>query len=442
MEIIDNLKKLGLKENRKLLILVVWLHLNILLIEFPYGITVQLFNMEMDLLDLIGMIIYLPFLTFITFLFILSLLAKKDVKEIASWKVLLYFFLSLPLMFLLIFILVGMFLFSIISYFFLTSWFILYGGYLSSKRLDDTLKRKLKSGSYRTLTFIVGFTLSIGLLGGYLIGSQFIGDLTGIEINQAALEIINYVVAFIGAVIIFFLVIAIVSIIKKVFNAWLGMFSLLVVLYTFYLLIKLFLALRNIGGGESSIATQFILLFADLGILLYSISTLMGSQAELLSKRIKSKRIGLDTVLMWLLFSKVSYEFAKNFPYTLLGYLPYINILSFLNESIINLLRNILILFFFILILIVLGLYETRKFYRNEKKFKDKVDKEVKDLLSFEDTIRMKDIQLQSEEINNIETFEDNIVEEREEIEKSYLEEDEGKNEYFESKYNNDSNKI
>ena len=422
MDIIENLKKLGLKENRKLLILVVWLHLNILLIEFPIGISVQLFNIKMDLLDLIGIIIYLPFLTFITFLFILSIFAKKDVKEIASWKVLLYFFLSLPLMFLLIFILVGMFLFSIVSYFFLTSWFILYGGYLSSKRLDDTVKRKLKSGLYRPLTFIFGFALSLGLLGGYLIGSQFIGELTGIEINQAAIEILNYVVAFIGGVILFFLVIAIVCLIKKVFNAWLGMFSLLVVIYTFYLLIKLFLAIRNIGGEESSIVTQFILLIVDLGILLYSISTLMGSQAELLSKRIKSKRIGLDTILMWLLFSKVSYEFAKNFPYTLLGYLPYVNILSFLNDSILNLFRNIFILFFFILILIVLGLYEARKFYRNEKKFNAELDTKVKDLLSFEDTITMKNVQSESqivEKVKDLKISEEIRLEEKEEIEKS-----------------------
>jgi len=425
MEIIENLKKLGLRENRKLLILVVWLHLNILLMAFPVSINIQLFNIEIDLLDLIGMIIYLPFLTFITFLFILSLFSKNDVKEIASWKVLLYFFLSLPLMFLLIFILVGLFLFSIISYFFWTSWFILYGGYLSSKKLDDTLKRKMESGLSRSITFIAGFSLSLVLLGGYLMGSQFIENITGIEINQAAIVILNYVVVFIGGVIIFFLVIAIICLIKKVFTAWLGMFSLLVVMYTFYLLIKLFLALKNIGGGESSFITQFILLFVDLGILLYSISTLMGSQAELLSKRFKSKRIGLDTVLMWLLFSKVSYEFAKNFPYTLLGYLPYVNFLAFLNESIINLVRNISILFFFILILIVLGSYETRKFYRIEKKFKEELDKEVKGLLSFEDTIKMKNVQSDPKIVNNaeeLEIFKEKVFQERGVIERNDFE--------------------
>jgi len=200
------------------------------------------------------------------------------------------------------------------------------------------------------------------------------------------------------------------------------MFSLLVVIYTFYLLIKLFLAIRNIGGEESSIVTQFILLIVDLGILLYSISTLMGSQAELLSKRIKSKRIGLDTILMWLLFSKVSYEFAKNFPYTLLGYLPYVNILSFLNDSILNLFRNIFILFFFILILIVLGLYEARKFYRNEKKFNAELDTKVKDLLSFEDTITMKNVQSESqivEKVKDLKISEEIRLEEKEEIEKS-----------------------
>jgi hypothetical protein len=213
------------------------------------------------------------------------------------------------------------------------------------------------------------------------------------------------------------------------------MFSLLVVVYTFYLLIKLFLALRNIGGEESSIATQFILLFVDLGILLYSISTLMGSQAELLSKRIKSKRIGLDTVLMWLLFSKVSYEFAKNFPYALLGYLPNVNILAFLNESIVNLLRNIFILLFFILILVVLGLYETRKYYRSMKKFEHEVDKEVSELLSYEDTIKIKDFHFKTMEDNNDEDFQTS-ADDSDEFEKEVLtNEDEKKPDEFDGTY-------
>ena len=113
MDTIENLKKLGLKENRKYLILVIWLIVNITIIQLPFKFAIQIFAVNIDLLDLIGVVTYIPFLTFLVFTFLYSLVAKKDVKEIASWKVLLTFFLTLPLMFFLIPIMVGIFLFSL-----------------------------------------------------------------------------------------------------------------------------------------------------------------------------------------------------------------------------------------------------------------------------------------------------------------------------------------
>ncbi len=61
MDTIDNLKKLGLKENRKYLILVIWLLINITIIQLPFEFSVQIFAINVDLLDLIGIITYLPF---------------------------------------------------------------------------------------------------------------------------------------------------------------------------------------------------------------------------------------------------------------------------------------------------------------------------------------------------------------------------------------------
>ena len=121
MSFIENLKKLTLKENRKYLILIILLLIGIAVIQIPVEYTITLFSFEVDLWDLIGVVIFLPFLTFILFLFLLSLGAKKDVKEIASWKVLLTFFVALPLIIIISVILVGFFLFSILSYIFFTS---------------------------------------------------------------------------------------------------------------------------------------------------------------------------------------------------------------------------------------------------------------------------------------------------------------------------------
>ena len=382
MDTIDNLKKLGLKENRKYLILVIWLLINITIIQLPFEYAIQIFAINIDLLDLIGVVTYIPFLTFLAFIFLYSIASKKDVKEIASWKVLLTFFLTLPLMFFLIPLMVGIFLFSLFSYVFFTSWFILYGAYLSSKRLDDSLKRRVHSSFYRVIQFFGGSLLSIVLLVAYIFGSQTIGDLVGLTFTQAVYDTLNYVVIFIGIIVIFFIIVGIVFMFKRIFNAWLGMFSLSVVIYTFYLLIKIFLALRSTGGVESSIATQIIMLIIDLFILIYSISTLMGSQAELLSKNIGIKRIDVDSVLIWLVFSKVAYEFIHNYPFTLFSGFAYIDIIDFLDEAVINLLKNIGVLLFFLILLVSLGFHQIKKYNLNERKFKDKVDQEVKELLS------------------------------------------------------------
>jgi len=382
LDTIENLKKLGLKENRKYLILVIWLLVNITIIQLPFGFSVQIFAINIDFFDLIGVVTYLPFLTFLVFTFLYSLVSKKDVKEVAAWKMLLTFFLTLPLMFFLIPIMVGIFLFSLFSYVFFTSWFILYGTYLSSKRLDETLKRRVHSSFYRVIQFFGGSILSIVLLVAYLFGAQSIGDLIGLTFTQAVYDTLNYAVIFIGIIVIIFIIVGIVFMFKRIFNAWLGMFSLSVVIYTFYLLIKIFLAIRSIGGVESSIATQIIMLIVDLLILLYSISTLMGSQAELLSKNIGIKRIGVDSVLIWLVFSKVAYEFIHNYPFKLFSGFAYFDFIDLLDEDIINFLKNIGVLIFFLIILVALGFHQIKKYNLNEKKFKDKVDHEVKDLLS------------------------------------------------------------
>ena len=382
MDTIENLKKLGLKENRKYLILVIWLLINITIIQLPFGFSVQIFGFNMDILDLIGVVTYIPFLTFLVFTFLYSLVAKKDVKDIASWKVFLIFFLTLPLMFFLIPIMVGIFLFSIFSYFFFTSWFILYGAYLTSKRLDDNLKKRVHSSFYRVIQFFGGSIISLILLTFYVLGSQSIGDLIDVTFPQAVYDTLNYVVIFIGIIVLLFIIVGIVYMFKKIFNAWLGMFSLSVVIYTFYLLIKIFLAIRSTGGVESSTTTQMVMLFVDLFILLYSISTLMGSQAELLSKNIGIKRIGVDSILIWLVFSKVAYEFIHNYPFQLFSAVAYIDVIDVLNEAFINLIKNIGVLAFFLLLLVALGFHQIRKYNLNERKFKDKVDQEVKDLLS------------------------------------------------------------
>ena len=390
MEFIDNLKKLGLKENRKYLILVIWLLIDITLIQIPIQIKIQIGTIEVELWDLIGVVIFLPFLTFLMFLFLLSIFFKKDIKEVSSWKIIIIFLLTLPLMFFISVILVAIFAFSVFSYIFFSSWFILYGAYLIARNIDERLKRHNYRKITRSLTFSGGVLFSLFLivimfvpaLGILDIIYSFIPELSTYPIIILGVRILFIIV---GVIIAIFAFLTLVGLTRKTFNAWIGIFAILVVIYTYFLVVKVFIAVQSVGGGGSSTPiTQVLMILIDIFIILYSISTLMGSQAELLGKRVfkKSMRIGLDTILLWLVFSKVAYEFVHYFPYDWLQGLPYIDFMAILNESIVNLLRNIGILIFFIAVLVILGLYEVRKYNFTEKKFIVDVNKQIRENLS------------------------------------------------------------
>ncbi len=375
MDTIDNLKKLFLKENWRYLVLVIWLLVGVGLVQFEYT-------------RIIGLISFLPFLTFLMYLFLYSLFIKKDVQEVATWKVLLLFVLSLPVMLLIAFFLIILFAFSILSYFFLTSWFILYGAFLSSRRLDRNLEEKSHSKTLRSFEFFGGLTIAVFLAVGYIFNSQEIGAFLGEKI-ASVVYLSNYVVMFVLIVIGIFTVFAIIVLFKKVFVSWLGVWFILLVIYTFYLLIKIFLAFRSVGGVEtSSLFTQIVLLLADFGILLYSIATLMGSQAELLMSRLKLKRIGIDTIVLWLVFSKVAYEFTHYFPFSdfdvLISWFPNISNIG-LNADWVNLFKNIAVLAFFLLTLLLLGFYQFIKYYRDQKKSSKKRDDQLSSIQSIQD---------------------------------------------------------
>ncbi|MHA1106872.1 MAG: hypothetical protein ACTSPN_14335, partial [Promethearchaeota archaeon] len=109
--------------------------------------------------------------------------------------------------------------------------------------------------------------------------------------------------------------------------------------------------------------------------------TLMGSQAEMLMKRLNRKRIGIDTIVLWLVFSKVAYEFAHNFPFSqmkpLVQWFPNIFLLTWLNSDWVNLIKNLLVLAFFLLTLLIIGFYEFSKYFKDQKKLAEKIEEHV-----------------------------------------------------------------
>ena len=357
MGIIGNLKKLF--QNWRYLALVVWLLVGVATIQFP--------NV---LVSRIGVLIFLPFLVFLLFLFILSLISKKDINEYSAWKILLFLIASLPIMLIIGVILIAMLAISIISYFFFTSWFILFGSYLAGNKVDIQLRKTKFLLLFRYIIFFGGTLGSLVLLYFFIIGPAlmpaFISELTTIQLPPY----FNVVYIAVGIVIIALAIFCLLYMFGTHFNGWFGIFAPIVSIYTLFLVVKIYLGLDDTPTETGiSIWTDIGVIAVDLLILLYALSTLMGSQAELLSKRFK--RFGLDTVIIWLILSKVSYEFIHYFPFDIIAdiNIPLLNEFAYLaDEAIINTVKNIAVLGFFILLLGILGMYEIIKYAKDKKK--------------------------------------------------------------------------
>ena len=360
MIIIDNLKLLGEKKNRLYLILVVWLLIG--------EVVIQLF-------PIIGIFIFLPFLAFLLYLLVLSFITKKDIREYSAWKLILLLILLIPLMLVMAIVLVVLFAVSIISYVFMTSWFILYGIILMSKKGDNLLRELPLKSLMRSIEFFGGILLAGILLFLFYYAPKL--DVQKIIFETEVPPLLNYVYLIVGIVLAGLAAICLILMFKKSFNAWFGIFSIVAATYSFFLALKIFLGLNDPGStSETSPLTEIALLVVDLSILVYAISTLLGSNAELLAKQLK--HFGIDTIFIWLLFSKVSYEFVVNFPFEyilsllnqgiLSPFSTYLSIIDIPNEDSISFAKNIAVLVFFLLLLILLGLWEIRKYNRSRKK--------------------------------------------------------------------------
>lgn len=365
---IKNLHKLGEKENRLFLILVFWLIIGITII--------QVGNMLIDLyIVFIGILVLLPSLAFLFFLYLFTIISKKDIREFALWKVFILFIVTLPGLVFLALILAALFVFSIISYIFLTSWFILYGCYLIAKNLDERLHKRKYKAVTRSVSYFGGTLLALGLLVGVTTGTFILR--TYVDISSDPILLINSLI--VGVIILIFFIVGLIYLIRGIFPAFLGIFFILVVIYTFFLVFKVFLGLSGSGGSSSS-TTQILLLVFDIFIIVYSVGTMLGSQAELLSDKLKY--FSVDNILVFLIFSKTAYEFAANFPYNvLLGLqIPYIEYVVAVGSDL-NLWKNIAVLAFFMLLLLIIGSYEIRKYAKLEKQKKKDIDDRLEDLI-------------------------------------------------------------
>ncbi len=153
MEFIDNLKKLGEKENKLYLILLIYL-----LIGYAALRILTLMN-----LALIGAIVYFPILGFTSFFWFLSLLNRK-ITEYSTTKIILLLIIDCVLMIILLFVIAAIIIVSIFSYFFFTSLFLLYGCFKMSKEIDERMYYKHGAWFWRGVEFWGGLTISLVLI--------------------------------------------------------------------------------------------------------------------------------------------------------------------------------------------------------------------------------------------------------------------------------------
>jgi len=295
-----DLVELKKRENRLLLILVIWLLV---------GFTAVQFRTTRN----ISIVIFLPLLGILIILLLALIIFKKDLKQMTFKSVLKYCLLAIPLFLiftaLIFFAVLILIVISILSYIFITSLFTLYNCYKWGVDLDDKVYKlpKLLNFLLRIITFVGGLILSILIM--LLIAN--IGFNWGILPEAVLSELGHIPWVIITFFIILFLVCLLFLFIGK-FNAWLGIFLIYVSVYASYLILKASLSLIKSEESVLAFPIQISIYFFDLFLLLITTGSLIGKKAELISKKLKF--IKTEVIIIWLIFSKTAYEFISTLP--------------------------------------------------------------------------------------------------------------------------------
>jgi len=286
------------KENRIILILTIWLIIGFTLFSF-----IQLFPYE------IALAIFRPILGFCFAFFVISLVTRKDLREL-NWKLLL---LAVAIAVAIAFLFTGiwrfivrfLYRFGIISYILITAIFYMYACYKYAFKADEKAfnLEKPMNQILRWIMFIGGTFLSLFII--------FIVARIGINWARRSPEVADGF-ALVGIIIMIIIgvlaIIGFITLFIKRLNAWLGVFFLLVTLLAIYLMFSAYNKLGSSGNTTSDLWLQIGLYLFDLGLIIYTISTIIGEKSEKISETLKIMKV--DAIIMWLIFSKAAYELA------------------------------------------------------------------------------------------------------------------------------------
>jgi len=159
-------------------------------------------------------------------------------------------------------------------------------------------------GVLKWIMFLGGTIISIIIMVILLVIGRFWARTTGeVQFSFDGMTTVMMVIM------IFLLVIGIIFLFRGKLNAWLGVFFLFVSVYFLYLMISAYFIITSSGDTTYNFGLRLALYLFDVLLIIYTTTTLIGKKTEVLSEKLKF--IKPDGILMWLIFSKAAYEFAK-----------------------------------------------------------------------------------------------------------------------------------
>ena len=319
---------------------------------------------QFEILYVAGIVVFF-FLMIITFiLFLISIFSFKTLRDMSRRRIIISFiiFILLILIYFSFFaaLLIVFFVLAYISYILITSVFTMYYFYTLGVKIDDYLYKLPSSlkNFERWCFFLGGTILSVILLIGASVISEYItgGIKENVGFNTSAVAIVIVII------IIFFGIIGAIHSRHGRLYAWMGIFFVWVAIYSIYLMISIIYSRIATGGTTtSSIPTQILLYFFSLFLLLNTIGGLIAEKADVLKAKLRI--FSSDTILIWLIFSIASFEFAA------LG----------IQTAEWEVVRDIVVYILFIPLLFIMTIYGIRKYGKiSKERTIQKLEKEAK----------------------------------------------------------------
>ena len=375
-----DLKRLFYKDNHLFLLLVIWLLVGFCFLQF--NIQFQIFGFIIN-----GIIIYLPLLIICIVLFLIAFFLQADIKKLTKKTVLkgigllgiviiIFMFLGEEILFL-----IGLvtFIVSFISYIFITSIFSMYYCYRYGIKMDETFYKLPAPIAFfwRWLIFLAGAVIAIALIlfvGAVSIGTTKLDVILRIggykfQIHEFVALVPNIIIG----IIISLTLISILALIlteNHAFNAWLGLFFIFSSLYASVLMVNAFLEgeISNVSPILDNPFTYALIFIFEVLLILYTISALIGTKAEIILDLKVFKPIKPDGVLIFLILCKVAYEFGD--------YYLADDKVAGVNAV---LLKNIAVFWLFIPLFVIMGLFGIISYGRIKKERKDeKLEKKAR----------------------------------------------------------------